>query len=87
LTIFRIIQEGIQNCIKHSHASLLKINLDYENEGILKLTILDNGIGAESINGGFGLIGMKERVNQLGGSFTYMTKAGEGFTIEVQVPI
>lgn len=87
LTIFRIIQEGIQNCIKHSHASLLKINLDYENEGILKLTIHDNGIGAESIHGGFGLIGMKERVNQLGGSFTYMTKAGEGFTIEVQVPI
>jgi signal transduction histidine kinase len=87
LTIFRIIQEGIQNCIKHAQASKLKITLDYEEEGKLRLNIRDNGVGTEKINGGFGLIGMKERVQQLGGSLNYSGKIGEGFTIEVEVPI
>jgi signal transduction histidine kinase len=87
LTIFRIVQEGIQNCIKHAQASKLIIILDYEEEGKLRLNIRDNGIGTEKINGGFGLIGMRERVKQLGGSFNYSGKVGEGFAIEVEVPL
>ena len=87
LTIFRIVQEGIQNCIKHAQASKLNITLDYGEEGMLRLNIQDNGIGTENIHGGFGLIGMRERVKQLGGSLNYIAKMGEGFTIEVQVPL
>lgn len=87
LTIFRIVQEGIQNCIKHAQASRMKIILDYREESKLKLTIKDNGVGADSVHGGFGLIGMKERVAQLGGSLEYNAKPGEGFAIDVEVPL
>jgi signal transduction histidine kinase len=87
LTIFRIVQEGIQNCIKHAQASKLNVTLDYVDEGMLRLIIQDNGIGTEKIHGGYGMIGMKERVKQLGGSLTYYAKLGEGFKIEVQVPL
>jgi len=87
LTIFRIIQEGIQNCIKHSGATQLKIFLDYRKEGFLLFSIQDNGVGTDSIVEGFGLRGMDERIKLLGGKFNYRTQENEGFIIEVEVPL
>jgi signal transduction histidine kinase len=87
LTVFRIIQEGIQNCIKHSGATQLKIFLDYSEGGVLFIAIQDNGLGTDSIVEGFGLRGMDERIKQLGGKFNYRTQENEGFIIEVEVPL
>lgn len=87
LTIFRIIQEGIQNCIKHAEATELSIIMDYSKQGYLAISIQDNGVGNESIDEGFGLRGMDERIKQLGGKFNYRTQENEGFIIEVEVPL
>jgi signal transduction histidine kinase len=87
LTVFRIIQESIQNCIKHARATKLQISIDYSIAGILRLLVHDNGIGRSKIQKGFGLRGMEERVKQFGGIVNYQSKVNEGFMIEVELPL
>lgn len=87
LSIFRIIQEGIQNCLKHANAHHLWINMEYRSSSLLWLTIQDDGIGSTAPGTGYGLLGMNERVTQLGGKIEVGTKSGNGFRIEIEVPL
>lgn len=86
LTIFRACQEGINNAMKHSDADLLSIELNYEEPAIISLVISDNGTGADEIQSGFGLIGIRERVRLLNGSVDVSTATGIGFTISMRLP-
>lgn len=95
LSIFRIVQECINNAEKHSGAAECIINLRISKDE-LQLEIMDNGRGFvlnphESLkkNSGFGIYGMKERVRLLGGTFDLLS-LGEGFKgtkILVSVPL
>ena len=86
--IFRIAQEGIQNIIKHSHASRFSLQL-IRNKDVLILILEDNGDGFEVVTPakGNGLSNMKERALLLGGSFTIESKPGKGTTIRVKIPL
>ncbi len=69
--VYRIIQESLNNAVKHSGASLIKVQMTLE-EGLLKLNISDNGHGfAPRLSGGpstsYGLIGLRERALAVGG--------------------
>jgi signal transduction histidine kinase len=86
LTLFRACQEGINNAMKHSDASLLSIELSYEDPKFITLVISDNGSGAEELQSGFGLIGIRERVKLLNGSVDVNTSPGVGFTISMRLP-
>ena len=86
-TLLRTIQEGIQNCIKHSQATTISICLDYSDKKITRLSIRDNGIGFSGKGKGFGLISLQERVRLLDGSFKYGNSANGGFYLEVEVPV
>jgi signal transduction histidine kinase len=50
------------------------------------LTIEDNGVGAASADGGFGLLGVRERIRLLDGEMRAETTPAEGFTLHVEVP-
>lgn len=86
--LFRIAQEGIQNTIKHSHASRLSLQL-LKNRDFLILILEDNGSGFDirSIIKGNGLSNIKERSSLLGGTFTLESEAGSGTTIRIKIPI
>lgn len=86
LTLYRIAQEAISNTLKHAQALSIHIMLDYRLANHVTLTILDDGQGAETIEGGFGLIGMRERIEILGGAMQVHTAPGQGCTINVEVP-
>jgi signal transduction histidine kinase len=86
LAIFRAAQEGINNSCRHSHAQQLCVMLDYSRVDQVRLVVQDDGNGAGSVEGGFGLLGMRERVNLLDGKFQVVTSPGEGFKLEVQIP-
>ncbi|MDR3577386.1 MAG: sensor histidine kinase [Anaerolineaceae bacterium] len=86
LTIFRSAQEGLNNACKHAQASKIWIILNYEDENFVRLTVRDNGIGAEQTSGGFGLLGLQERVKLLDGTVQISSNPGQGFTLEVAVP-
>jgi len=82
--IYRIIQEGITNAIRHGKAK--HINVDLKKEySIVTLTISDDGIGSEHIKYGFGLTHMQERLDMLKGELS--VESNNGFTITAQIPI
>jgi len=87
LTLYRAAQEGLTNVRRHAHASQVQITLDYSAAGVVRLTVEDNGSGAaETKGGGFGLLGIRERAQILGGQVRIRSLPGQGFTLEVEVP-
>lgn len=87
--IFRILQEALTNVSRHSHATLVIVEVK-EFEGMVTLKITDNGKGIEpaiaSSGRSLGLIGMRERAYMLGGNLKIQGKPGAGSSIEVQLP-
>lgn len=83
-TIYRIVQEGITNAIRHGHASRIFINFKKVDIWLV-IRIRDNGIGCKDIYKGFGLTHMKERVDMLHGTVTY--SSNNGFQVVAKLPI
>ncbi|WP_139044388.1 sensor histidine kinase [Leptolinea tardivitalis] len=86
ITLFRAAQEGFSNTRKHASATLFSVLLDYTDPGFVRMTLQDNGRGADKIEGGFGLIGLRERLNLVDGDCEIYTSKGEGFTLQITVP-
>jgi signal transduction histidine kinase/ligand-binding sensor domain-containing protein len=90
--LLRIAQEAVTNVVKHAGANRIAIKLHLEARK-LYLRIRDNGRGFEtpdvfSTRGGhFGLIGMRERAERLGGELRLASNPGEGTEVEVTVPL
>jgi two-component system sensor histidine kinase DegS len=94
LTVFRIVQEALNNAAKHSRAQNIIVNLEFLSEE-LKLHIYDNGIGfdteklkikSDDITSGFGLISMKERVELLSGEMNISSEPGKGTRLNIMIP-
>ncbi|MHB1417835.1 MAG: sensor histidine kinase [Chloroflexota bacterium] len=84
LTLYRAAQEGLTNVRKHARATRATLTVDFR-DGAVRLVVEDDGVGAEKADGGFGLLGLRERVHLLGGSVQVRTAPGRGFTLEVEV--
>lgn len=82
--IYRIIQEGITNSIRHGKADHIIVDLQKEYS-IITLTISDNGQGSDNIKYGFGLTHMKERLDMLAGELS--VESQNGFKITAKIPI
>ena len=87
LVLYRVVQEGLTNIRKHADASHVDVKLDFSQSDVIRLTLRDDGVGATDTSGGFGLIGLRERVQLLGGEFNIQAQPGQGFEIEVTLPI
>lgn len=86
LTLYRAAQEALTNVGKHAHASSVELHLDYRDERLIRLRIKDDGLGSANSEGGFGLLGVRERVQLLNGAVHVRAGAGEGFSLEVELP-
>jgi PAS domain S-box-containing protein len=89
LCLFRIVQEGIRNVIKHSRARRVWVYLG-KSDPDLALQIADSGVGfdlAKHERSGLGLVSMRERVNFLGGELVIHSLPGSGTRIGVRVPL
>jgi signal transduction histidine kinase len=85
-TLFRALQEGITNGIRHGKSSAFVFNLKHKGEWV-DFFLQDNGIGVERLVPGFGLTAMADRVQELGGIFSIDTKPGEGCLIHISLPL
>ncbi|MCD2347058.1 sensor histidine kinase [Clostridium guangxiense] len=83
-TIYRIIQEGITNAIRHGQATEIYISMKRRDKQ-LNITIRDNGRGCANIKEGFGLRHIEERVKLLNGTVEY--NGSDSFWITVNIPI
>jgi signal transduction histidine kinase len=86
LTLYRAVQEGINNTHKHAQASELDIKLWYTDNQTILLEMKDNGIGISNIKEGFGLLGLKERANLLHGELDIRSGKQKGFSIRLEIP-
>ncbi len=85
--VYRIVQEGLTNICKHAQATVVTIELQSTDSGLL-LTLQDNGKGfqIESNRSGFGLQGMRERITRLGGHLDIVSQPGAGCQIKAFLP-
>ena len=91
LALYRLVQEALTNISRHAKASIVTIDIITENQrqqtGVM-VKINDNGVGFNpNNNDGFGLPGMRERVEGLGGTFTIETRLKHGTTLTAWVPL
>lgn len=85
-TITRIVQESITNAKRHGGATSCKVEI-LCTEAEVNVTITDNGEGSDGPVPGFGILNMRERVMEHGGSLHYRTVQGEGFTVSAELPL
>ncbi|GFZ33587.1 histidine kinase [Clostridium zeae] len=84
--IYRALQEGITNGIRHGKSNRFKINLNHENNTI-QFTLQDWGQGFDKFKPGFGINNMKSKVEGVGGKFNIESKINTGVTIKIEIPI
>ena len=93
ITIFRIIQECLNNVIKHAQATNVNIHVHFEEKDV-RISVFDNGVGFDrdqvqqrrTNRPSLGLAGMEERAALLGGTVTVQSRPGYGTEIEALIP-
>ena len=93
ITIFRIIQESLNNIIKHAQATHVNIHLHFEERNV-RISVFDNGVGFDrdevqqrrTNRPSLGLAGMEERAALLGGTVTVQSRPGYGTEVEALIP-
>jgi signal transduction histidine kinase len=83
---YYVVSEALTNAAKHAHASVVNIELDTRN-AVLHLKIRDDGIGGADLSRGSGLLGLRDRIEALGGTLQVNSPAGNGTTLLIEVPL
>jgi signal transduction histidine kinase len=83
---YYVVSEALTNAAKHAQASLVNVELETV-EGALCLCVRDDGVGGADPVRGSGLVGLKDRVEALGGAITIQSPAGAGTTLRVELPL
>ncbi len=90
LNLLRIIQEATQNMLKHAKATTYRISIT-ATDNRLVLAIADNGIGlpdeVQQADDHYGLFNMRQRAGDIGADYQLISSAGNGVTIQIQLPI
>ncbi|WP_339197696.1 sensor histidine kinase [Solibacillus sp. FSL R5-0449] len=89
VAVFRLVQESVNNALKHGKPNLIIVKLEWLCDEI-NVVVKDNGVGfdAESVReGSFGIMGMRERIELLKGSLKISSSIGKGTTILMKIPL
>ncbi|GAA1658444.1 hypothetical protein GCM10009744_59610 [Kribbella alba] len=83
---YYVVSETLTNAAQHARASLVEVEAE-NSGGTLRLSVRDDGIGGADPRLGSGLIWLRDRVEALGGTFTLHSPAGEGTTVNCELPV
>ncbi|MGH3645028.1 MAG: GAF domain-containing protein [Mycobacterium sp.] len=83
---FYVVSEALTNAAKHAHAAQVTVGARAEDD-VLSLSISDDGIGGADLGKGSGLIGLRDRVEALGGRMRIVSSAGSGTSLDVTIPL
>ncbi len=85
IALFRAIQESITNSIRHGQPSEISISVKHDNN-MVQVSIEDNGLGCSSIKKGYGMRGIRERIESLNGKVVFSSVYGRGFKTAILIP-
>jgi signal transduction histidine kinase len=83
---YYVVSEALTNAAKHAHSSVVNVEL-HAHDAILQLAIRDDGIGGADPGQGSGLLGLRDRIEALGGTLQVTSPAGKGTTLLIEVPL
>jgi signal transduction histidine kinase len=83
---YYVVSEALTNAAKHAKASVVDVHAR-AGDGLLRLVVRDDGVGGATVAHGSGLIGLSDRVQALGGRIGVRSPAGEGTTLEIDLPV
>lgn len=86
LAIYRSVQEGLTNVRKHAKARRVELAVDYRKPERISIRLRDDGVGCEAATGGFGIMGIRERMQLLKGQSEVKTAPGEGLELRIEIP-
>jgi signal transduction histidine kinase len=86
-TVYRVVQEALTNVVRHANARRADVTIEVGAEAVTVL-VTDDGVGPQErpAGSGFGLVGMRERVQMLGGVLEAGPAPGEGFRVQARLP-
>jgi len=89
VTVYRIVQEGLTNVLRHARASSVKVMLSGRDPGLLRLTLQDDGRGMDvgAASRGLGLLGATERAAAVGGVLAVSSTLGSGVRLALCIPL
>jgi signal transduction histidine kinase len=95
-TVYRVVQEALTNVSRHAEATKAVVSVR-EHQGMLRASVTDDGKGmpdasrlgprGDGLEGGFGMSGMRERAELIGGELEFMPAPGRGTTVRLTVPL
>ena len=86
VTAYFVVSEALTNAAKHSCASTVTVTVD-AIDGEVRLSIGDNGVGGADFEHGSGLLGLRDRIDAVGGRLTMQSAPGKGTRLEVELPL
>jgi signal transduction histidine kinase len=85
---YYLVAEALTNTAKHAHASTVHVQVDTDaGDGVLRVGVRDDGRGGADPHGGSGLVGLKDRVQALGGRLWLHSPPGAGTTLRAELPL
>jgi signal transduction histidine kinase len=86
IAAYYVVAEALTNAAKHAHAAVTDLEVA-AGEGVLRVSVRDDGRGGADFGHGSGLVGLRDRVEALGGRLWLHSPPGEGTTLQVQLPM
>ncbi|SDO18540.1 sensor histidine kinase [Halobacillus aidingensis] len=89
VALFRLVQEAVQNAVKHAEPKEIKVKVELKSNGVM-IVVKDDGKGFDTTQKkekSFGLVGMRERVDMLDGELNIDSSLGEGTIVTIHLPI
>jgi signal transduction histidine kinase len=83
---YYVVSEALTNAAKHAAASVVQVELKAEDDR-LKLLIRDDGVGGADPERGSGLLGLRDRIEALGGAIEISSRRGRGTSLAINIPI
>jgi signal transduction histidine kinase len=83
---YYVVSETLTNAAKHAHASVVRVDVETVG-GVVRVSVRDDGAGGADTARGSGLVGLKDRVEAIGGTLSIRSPLGAGTSVDVQIPL
>jgi signal transduction histidine kinase len=86
VAVYYVVSEALTNAAKHAQASVVHVHLAAD-DAIVEASIRDDGVGGADPTGGSGLVGLRDRIEALGGKIEIVSRAESGTCLDVRIPL